>query len=96
MAGIAVMIGTVAATGLTRLLADLLFEVSPTDPVTFVTMAVVVALVGVAASWIPARRATRIDPALTIRESEPAVSLTRAGRRGYPTRRCGRRRYARI
>ena len=69
MAGIAVMIGTVAATGLTRLLADLLFEVSPTDPVTFVTMAVVVALVGVAASWIPARRATRIDPALTIRES---------------------------
>jgi putative ABC transport system permease protein len=69
MAGVAVAIGTVVAIGVTRLLADLLFEVSPTDPVTFVAVAVLIALVAVAASWIPARRATKIDPATTLREA---------------------------
>jgi ABC-type antimicrobial peptide transport system permease subunit len=69
MAVVAVAIGTVAAVAVTKLLADLLYEVSPTDPVTFVGVAVLVTTVAAAAAWIPARRATRIDPAITIRET---------------------------
>jgi ABC-type lipoprotein release transport system permease subunit len=62
-------VGTVAALGLTRLLSELLFEVSPTDPLTFAGVAAIVTLVAVLASWVPARRATRIDPATTIRDA---------------------------
>jgi ABC-type antimicrobial peptide transport system permease subunit len=69
LAAIAVAIGSVAALALTRLLWDLLFEVSPTDPATFVTVAALVAVVAGLASWVPARRATRIDPASTIRDA---------------------------
>jgi predicted permease len=69
LAAIAVAIGSVAALALTRLLSDLLFEVSPTDPATFVTVAALVAVVAGLASWVPARRATRIDPASTIRDA---------------------------
>jgi ABC-type antimicrobial peptide transport system permease subunit len=69
LAGLAVIIGTVAALGLTRLLSGLLFEVSPTDPATFVVVALLVAAVAAVAAWVPARRATRIDPAATIREA---------------------------
>jgi putative ABC transport system permease protein len=69
LAALAVSIGTVAALALTRLLDELLFEVSPTDPVTFVAVAILVAAMAAAASWVPARRATRIDPATTIRDA---------------------------
>jgi predicted permease len=69
LAAIAVGTGVAAALALTRLLDGLLYEVSPTDPVTFVGVAVLVTLVAAAAAWIPARRATRIDPATTIRDA---------------------------
>ena len=69
LAALAVAIGLVAALALTRLLAALLFEVSPTDPATFASVALLVAGVAAAASWVPARRATRIDPAATIRDA---------------------------
>ena len=69
MAVVAVAIGTAGAMAVTKLLADLLYEVSPTDPVTFVGVAALVTMVAAAAAWIPARRATRIDPAITIRET---------------------------
>jgi len=69
LAMIAVAVGTVAALGLTRLLSALLYEVSPTDPPTFIGVGVLVASVAAVAAWLPARRATRIDPATTIRES---------------------------
>ena len=69
LAGIAVIVGLAAALGLTRVLSGLLYEVSPRDPVTFATVALIVAAVAVAAAWIPARRATRIDPAMTIRDA---------------------------
>ncbi|HUQ84618.1 MAG TPA: ABC transporter permease [Gemmatimonadaceae bacterium] len=69
LAVVAVVIGSAAAFALTRLLSSLLFEVSPRDPVTFVGVAVVVGAVSAIAAWVPARRATRIDPASTIRES---------------------------
>ena len=69
LAAVAVAIGLVLALALTRLLSDLLYEVSPRDPLTLGTVATSVATVALIAAWIPARRATRIDPATTIRDA---------------------------
>jgi putative ABC transport system permease protein len=69
LAVVAVAIGSAAAFALMRLLSSLLFEVSPRDPLTFAAVALLVGAVAAVAAWVPARRATRIDPALTIRES---------------------------
>ncbi len=65
-AGIAA--GILAAYGLTRLIASELFGVKPTDPVTFACVAAILAFVAIAACWIPARRAMRIEPMLALRE----------------------------
>ncbi len=54
--------GTVAAVLLSRFLSSLLYEVRPTDPATYVTVVAGFAAVAAAATWIPARRAARIDP----------------------------------
>lgn len=59
------MLPTVQA--LTRLLRGLLFGVTPTDTFTFLAVPVIVALVAVAASLVPARRATRVDPVTALR-----------------------------
>jgi putative ABC transport system permease protein len=69
LAVVAVIVGTAGALLLTRLLSGLLFEVSPTDPATFIAVAVLVACMAAIAAWVPARRATRIDPAATIRDA---------------------------
>jgi ABC-type lipoprotein release transport system permease subunit len=55
------------ALGATRLLRTLLYGVEPADPVTFVAIVGVLALAGLAATWLPARRATRVDPVEAIR-----------------------------
>ncbi len=60
-------IGLVAALVATRVLASLLFGVTPTDPSTFVLVALFLVLVALGASFVPARRATRIDPATALR-----------------------------
>jgi predicted permease len=61
------VVGTAAALGVTRYLSTLLFGVKPTDPVTLVIVAVLLTFVALAASYIPARRATRVDPIVALR-----------------------------
>ena len=51
----------------TRLLRSLLYEVSASDPVTFVGVAALLAAVALVASWLPSRRAARVDPTIALR-----------------------------
>jgi ABC-type antimicrobial peptide transport system permease subunit len=64
-----VIVGVAGAWGLTRLMKTLLFHVSATDPVTFMAVAVIFLLVALGASYIPARRASRVDPMTALRIS---------------------------
>jgi putative ABC transport system permease protein len=65
--GVGVLLGLLAARGLTGVLRDLLFGVQPTDPVTFALIASGLALAALLACWIPARRATKVDPLIALR-----------------------------
>ena len=62
-----VALGLIAALGLTRMLKSLLFEVQTTDPLTFVAVALLLTVVALLACWIPARRATKVDPLTALR-----------------------------
>lgn len=66
---VGVVAGAVGALFLTRLLASFLYGVSPTDPLTFMTVALLIVGVALIACYVPARRAIRVDPITTLRQA---------------------------
>jgi ABC-type antimicrobial peptide transport system permease subunit len=64
---VGIVVGTVAALGLTRLLSGMLYDVRPTDPLAFGAVALLLAVIALLASFIPARRASRVDPMNVLR-----------------------------
>ena len=64
---IGVVIGLIGALGLTRLMSSLLFGVSPTDPLTFAGVALLLVTVALLACYLPARRAMKVDLAASLR-----------------------------
>ena len=67
LGGIGIAVGVAGALVLTRVLASLLFGVGASDPLTFAVVCVVLLIVVAAAAWLPARRATRVDPLVALR-----------------------------
>jgi putative ABC transport system permease protein len=67
LTGAGVALGVLAAVGLTRLMSSLLFGVSPMDPATYAAVSVALSLVALLATYLPARRASRIDPIVALR-----------------------------
>lgn len=62
-----IVLGGLAALAVTRLMTEFLYAVDPTDPLTFATTSSTLLVVAALAAWLPARRATRIDPVLALR-----------------------------
>jgi ABC-type antimicrobial peptide transport system permease subunit len=67
LAGIGAALGLAAAAGLTRLMSSLLFGVTALDPLTYGVVSALLLIVAAVASYIPARRAASVDPALVLR-----------------------------
>jgi len=68
LAGIGLVLGLAGAAAASRLLTSMLFEVKPGDPATYATVVVLIGAIALAASYIPARRAARVDPLLALRQ----------------------------
>jgi putative ABC transport system permease protein len=64
---IGTIVGVAGAYAVTRVMSNLLFQVTPTDLATFVAVPVILLLVALVACLIPARRATKVDPLITLR-----------------------------
>jgi ABC-type antimicrobial peptide transport system permease subunit len=64
---ISLVVGLVGAFAATRLLNSLLYGVGAADPITFLVIVVLVSAVAFLAAWLPARRATRVDPIIALR-----------------------------
>ena len=67
LGGLGIGAGLIGATGLTQLVSSLLFGVSHTDPATFAVVAALLTVVLLAASYVPAYRATKVDPMIALR-----------------------------
>jgi predicted permease len=67
MVAIGLAVGLLAALGITRVMTGLLIGVNPSDPLTYATVAIVLSAVALLACWLPARRATRVDPGVALR-----------------------------
>jgi ABC-type antimicrobial peptide transport system permease subunit len=67
LVGISILIGLGGSLAVTRLIAGLLYDVSPADPLTFAGIGLLLGSVALLACYLPARRATRVDPALALR-----------------------------
>jgi putative ABC transport system permease protein len=67
LAGSGVAVGLIAAVGLTRLMSALLFGVDPVDPITYGTVSLMLVAVALLASYVPSRRAARVDPVEALR-----------------------------
>jgi len=64
---VGIVIGVVASLGLTKLMARMLYGVSATDPLTFISVAMLLSFVALTACYIPTRRAMRVDPVVALR-----------------------------
>jgi putative ABC transport system permease protein len=69
LVGIGVLLGAGVSFWASKFVATLLYGLEPRDPVTLAGSAIVLATVGAVAGWLPARRASRIDPAQVLRDS---------------------------
>ena len=69
LAAVGCVLGGFGVIAVSRLARSILFGIAPQDPITLVTTAAVLIVVVLAASWLPARRAARIDPTTAIRSS---------------------------
>jgi ABC-type lipoprotein release transport system permease subunit len=67
MVAIGLAVGALAALGVTRLMTGFLVGVSPSDPLTYMAVALLLSAIALLACWIPARRATRVDPGVALR-----------------------------
>ena len=67
LALIGILIGAAGALGLTQLIRSFLYGVSPSDPLTFTGISIILACVALLASYVPARRATKVDPNTALR-----------------------------
>jgi predicted permease len=69
LALVGISVGVVASLAVSRLIASLLFRTAPTDPLTFVAMVVLLGAVALVAGYLPARRASKIDPMIALRSN---------------------------